>query len=114
MIDLLETFIEEPNSFENAKTSLLNSIETSRVIKSAVLFKYLSAQRLKQKEDIKKEQYKFISNAKIEDIKKFHEKHIQNQSRAFLMIGSKDKVDLKKLEKYGKVVELTLTDIFGY
>jgi hypothetical protein len=31
-----------------------------------------------------------------------------------LVIGSKDKIDMKALEKYGKVKELTLQEIFGY
>ena len=30
------------------------------------------------------------------------------------VLGSKDKIDMKELSKYGKVVPLSIKDIFGY
>lgn len=114
MINLLDVFIEEKSSFENAKKSLENSIETSRSIKSGILFKYLGAQKLKHKTDINSKLYDYVKQAEITDIKKFHKKYFSNTKKTYLIIGSKETLDLKSLEKYGKVTELSLEQVFGY
>lgn len=112
--ELQNTLILEPASFGNARESLLNSIETSRSIKSGLLFNYLTAQKMKQKKDIKKELYQYIQQADLKDIKRFHRKHFQNKKHTYLVIGSEQNINLKDLEPYGTVQKLELSDLFGY
>jgi hypothetical protein len=44
----------------------------------------------------------------------FFEKNISRQPKTILVLGSRNLIDMKALEKYGKVKELTLEQIFGY
>jgi hypothetical protein len=50
----------------------------------------------------------------FEAIQKFHQTYYQNQPFTYCIMGSKEKLDLKDLEKIGKVKVLSLEDIFGY
>ena len=114
MNDLLNNFIEEEGSFLNAKEALLSSIETSRSIKSAILFKYLNAKKLKQKKDINEKFYQYVQKSELKDVKKFHKKYFRNKPKTYLVIGSKENINLEDLKQYGEVTELSLEDIFGY
>ena len=49
-----------------------------------------------------------------DDIKKFEEENLKNKKWNIKLIGSKDKIKLEEFKKYGKVVELSMKDIFGY
>lgn len=114
MNELLNDFISEESSFENAKESLISAIETSRSIKSNVLFRYLSARKLKQKTDANQKLYEYVKTSTIQDVEKFHKKYFQNQPKIYLVLGSKNKVNLETLATYGEVEELSLEEIFGY
>ncbi len=50
----------------------------------------------------------------FKDVQDFHAKYISGKKYNMLVLGSKDKVDLKSLAKYGEVVELSLEDLFGF
>jgi hypothetical protein len=49
-----------------------------------------------------------------DDIKKFQDTKIKNKPAAILILGKKEMLDIKTLEKYGTVNYLTLKDVFGY
>jgi hypothetical protein len=50
----------------------------------------------------------------INDVKNFNANYIKGQKRVVVVLGNEKEVDLKGLEKYGKVTTLTLEEIFGY
>ena len=50
----------------------------------------------------------------LTDVEKFHDDHFKDKVWSVKVVGSKDKVNMDVLKKYGKVVELNLKDIFGY
>jgi predicted Zn-dependent peptidase len=114
MIDLQENMPASDLLFDNSKQSILESLRTTRVTKVGVLSSFNNALQLGLTSDIRKDVYSFISTATMEDIKKFQQQYIKGQPRVILVIGNKDKIDLKKLEKYGKVEELKLDQLFGY
>ena len=53
-------------------------------------------------------------NATMDDMRKYYEENIKNHSnnRVIAIVGSKKKLNLKELEKYGKVVFLKENDLF--
>lgn len=114
MNDLLDNFIIEEGAFVNAKESLISSLETSRSIKSAILFNYLKAQKLNQKKDISEKLYKYIVKSDIKDVQKFHKKYVQNKPKTYLIIGKKENLDWEKLKQFGTIEELNLDVLFGY
>ena len=50
----------------------------------------------------------------FENIKSFQDSEIKNKPSAVLVLGKKDLLDIKTLEKFGTIKYLTLKEIFGY
>ena len=50
----------------------------------------------------------------LNDVLNFNKTYIKGQKHVVVVLGNKDEVDMKALEKYGKVTTLTLEEIFGY
>ena len=101
-------------SFSTAKDGVLKSIQTERILRSDVLRSYLSAKRQGIDYDIRKDVYDNVSKYNINDVKAFNEKFVKGNKYVYLVIGDKTKLDFSILEKYAKVEELTLEQVFGY
>ena len=54
-----------------------------------------------------------IDRLSFEDIKKYYEEHIKGKTIAISVVGDPRQVDVKALEKYGKVVRLTPAKLFS-
>lgn len=114
MQELLNELPHSEPTFENAKSSVLSGIRSSRIIKSSVLFSYEKTKKLGLDYDQRKKQFEFVNEANFADIQAFYDRYIKNQKHTMLVIGDKEKIDLDALTQYGEVNELTLEEIFGY
>jgi zinc protease len=114
MQDLLNNMPKSPELFKTAQTSVMENIRTGRVTKSAVLWNYVKVKKLGRDYDIRKNIFEEVGRMDYSEIEKFHQKYIQNQPMAILVIGSKDRIDMQMLEQFGKVKILSLEEIFGY
>jgi predicted Zn-dependent peptidase len=114
MKDLLNDIPKAENNFIAAKEAVLQDIRSQRITRSQIIFNYLKAQELGNKTDIRKDIFEKVKNYTFEDVKNFHEKNIKNKPTTMLVLGKKELLNIKILEKYGTVKFLTLTDIFGY
>ncbi|HVD98697.1 MAG TPA: insulinase family protein [Cytophagaceae bacterium] len=112
--ELLDKMPKSEVLFNTSKQSLVESISTTRITKAAVLLNYEASQKLGLNYDIRKDIYEQVKNFNFDNIKTFQEQYIKEKPKAILVVGSKDKIDLKKLEKYGKVNEMKPEAIFGY
>jgi len=114
MQTLLNNMPEAALTFQNSKDAIVNTIETERITKSSILFDYEQAHKLGLQFDIRKSVYEGVRKYTFADIKNFQNQFVSNQKQKILVIGSKDKLNFKVLEKYGKVRELKLEEVFGY
>lgn len=114
MIELQDKMPKSDVLFETSKQSLIESISTTRITKSAILLNYEASRKLGLNYDIRKDVYEQVKNFNFDNIKKFQETYVKEKPKAILVVGSKDKIDLKKLEKYGKVTEMKVEELFGY
>ncbi len=101
-------------NFQNAQAALRNSISTERITKSSILFDYERAKKLGLNYDIRQDVYQSANSMTFDQLKEFQQKYVKAQPQAILVIGAKDKLNFKELEKYGKVKQLTLKELFGY
>ena len=97
-----------------AKSSLLNKIESERITKANILFSYETAKRRGLDHDVRKDVYEKGQKMTQDDVEKFQKEFIKGRKANVVLVGSRDKLNLKDLEKYGKVQELTLDELFGY
>jgi zinc protease len=114
MMGLIQDFPKSENGFTMAKTSLLGKIESERITKANILFNYETAKRRGLDHDIRKDIYDKALTMTMNDVEKFQKDFIKNRKFNVVLIGNHSKLNLKDLEKYGKVEELSLDQIFGY
>jgi predicted Zn-dependent peptidase len=114
MYDLLNNFKRSESNWEISKKAIKQEIESERITKSSKLFNYQTAQKLGYDYDMRKDIYDNIDNISLNDVEKFHSEHMKNKDWNIRIIGSKEKLDMDLMAKYGKVIELDLKEAFGY
>ncbi len=114
MTALLTNMPESPTNFSTSKDAILKKIQTERITKARVLFNYENAQKLGLDYDIRKDTYQKVPTMTLNDIKTFQNKYVKADKYTIMVLGDKAKLDIKVLEKYGKVSFLNLSDVFGY
>ncbi len=114
MTELIQNFPKSEGGFEVARNSLMNKLESERITKTAILFNYESAMRKGIDHDVRKDVYEKIQNMTINDVENFQKQYIKGKKFNVVMVGDRSKLNLKDLQKYGEVKELTLDELFGY
>lgn len=110
---LLTDLPMDEKTFENGKNAMQQSLETSRVLKSSILFNYDQALKLGTKEDSRKKMRENLDVLTINDVAKFHDRRVKGDF-TYVVLGDREKVDLEYLTKFGQVRELSLEELFGY
>ncbi len=114
MSELLEEMPESKNLLEGARAAIKNKIETERIIRTSILFSYETAMRRGVDRDLRSDVYKMIDEMGYEQVQQFHEEYVSGKNYTIMILGARDKIDLKSLEQYGEVEELNLDELFGY
>jgi len=114
MNELINTLPKSDKSFESAKASLKNDLETDRITNEGILFSYLAAQRKGLNYDIRKTKYDQLVNIRFNDIRAFHQQELSGKPYTYCVLGSDKKIKPADLQKIGQVKALTLEEIFGY
>lgn len=121
LIDALKAFTElldempvSQQNFDIAKQSLEASYRTSRTRKMSIINSYLNCEELGLRTSPAKDNYNAIKKMTLNDVVEFNKKYVKGQKRSVVVLGNENEVDMKGLEKYGKVTKLSLEAIFGY
>lgn len=114
MLEILENMPVSESSFNMSKESIINGIRSERTTKSSVLFAYLRAQKLGLTEDIKKVVFDQTPAMNIDSLKTFQNQFIKGKKYTLVLVGKREKINFPALEKFGKVRELKVDDLFGF
>jgi predicted Zn-dependent peptidase len=114
MFDLLHNLPKADPIFEQSKDAIMKKIETERITRTGILFDYENSRKLGLDHDIRQDVYSNVPSMDFKTIDDFQKQYIKNQHYTILALGSKDKIDMKKLSAYGPVKELSLDEVFGY
>ncbi len=112
--DLLDNMPVSELNFDLAKTALISNYRTARTRKMSIINEYLTCEEMGLKASPDKANYAAIQKMTLNDVVNFNKSYIKGQKRVVVVLGNKDEVNLKALEKYGKVTTLSLEEIFGY
>jgi predicted Zn-dependent peptidase len=112
--DLLNEMPKAEGSFSSARELILQEMCSQRITKADVIFNYLDAEQLGLSADIRRDIYEKVQKCSFEDIANFHKNNIKGKPITTLVLGKKENLNTKILEKYGPVKYLSLTEIFGY
>jgi predicted Zn-dependent peptidase len=113
LMGLMQNMKEDQNQFDLARESVMNRIETERIIKTGIFWRYLNNLDKGITYDNRKDIYEEVKNFKMEDLREFLDDH-KTGNFTMLVIGKKDEVDTNVLNKLGDYKELTLEEIFNY
>jgi predicted Zn-dependent peptidase len=114
MFELLNQMPKADKNFTQAKASIKNNLETERIIRDNVLFSYEEAKKLGLTTDIRKRVYEQSQAMNYDDMAKFYGEYIKDKPYTMLVLGSKKRLKMDDLAKYGTVKELSLEEVFGY
>lgn len=114
MSNLLNNMPKSEVAYGAAKEAVIQNIKTERITKADILFDYINAQKFGLLTDVRKDVYDKVSTMTFENVKAFQDAQVKNKPMSILVLGKKDLLDIKTLEKYGTVKYLTLKDVFGY
>jgi predicted Zn-dependent peptidase len=114
MNELLTTLPKNDANIENAKASIKNTIETERINDESIIFNYVSNQKMGVHHDLRKDVYEQIDILNFDSINNFYKSNYTGKPYFYSIVASKEKVNLTDLSKYGKVIEVSISDIFGY
>ena len=122
VVDALDAFNElfddmplSQAAFDLAKEGAKTSIETNRITKGNILNTYFRNKKLGYDYDYRKDFYEAIDHCTLEDIANFNKQYIKGKPKTYMILSKESDMDFDLLEKkYGKVIKLTLEDIFGY
>lgn len=110
MLELMNNMPEAEKQFNAAKESTLKKIAAQRITKSSIFWSYERLKKLGIDNDNREQMYNTIKAMKIEDLKAFFDKNVKGESYNVMVIGNKKDLDVKSLQKLGKIKELDVED----
>ena len=114
MTDLINELPASENTFSTAKDAVLSGIRNERLTKTQLLFAFEGARKQGLNYDVRKTIFEKVLPMTFADVKQFQQTYVKNLPLTLLVLGKKDLLDQKVLEKYGQVKYLTLKEVFGY
>ncbi|MDC1465527.1 insulinase family protein [Polaribacter sp.] len=114
MMELMNDMPEAQKQFIAAKEATLKKIAAQRITKSNIFWSYERLQKLGIDNDNREVMYNTIKAMTIEDLKEFFNRNIKGESYNVMVIGNKDDLDVKALQKLGKIKELEVDYLFNY
>ena len=79
-----------------------------------VIWEYINLEDIGLKEDSRKALYEKAQTMTLKDVKDFQQQWVKDRKYTFCILGKEKDLDMKSLEKYGKITRLSQKDIFGY
>lgn len=114
MLTLLNDMPESEQQFNTAKESALKQIASQRITKSSIFWSYEGLQKRGLDYDNREEVYNEIQNMTMEDVTSFFANNIKGQDYSVSVIGNKNDMDMKALEKLGEVHVMDVDYLFNY
>lgn len=112
--ELMNELPEVPIQFENARNAALKQIASTRVTRNNIFFNTLRLQKLNIYHDFRKDIYEQIQQLTFEDINHFYQTEVKSIHFNTAIIGKKENLDMKAVNKIGIFKEVSLKDIFGH
>jgi predicted Zn-dependent peptidase len=113
-LDLLDNLPVSPERFELTRQDLLNRYRTSKLGFREVLSAVRSWERLGVPVDPRRGRYEQIRTADIDAMLRFHREHLKSRPKLISIVGDRNKIDVERLKKNGKLIEAGLKDIFVF
>lgn len=113
MEQLVQNMPEAEKSFEAAKESALRDIESERITRQDIFWRYEALKRLGMQTDPRREVYEQIKRMKLSELVEFFKKTIKGNDYTYVLIGRESDLPLDLMKKYGDVQRLDVDYLFN-
>ncbi|WP_172284161.1 M16 family metallopeptidase [Chryseobacterium sp. LAM-KRS1] len=114
MSELMNELPEVPIQFENAKSTALKQIASTRITRTNIFFNTLRLKKIGISHDFRKDMYEEIQKLDFNGIKEFYRTEIKPLRFNTAILGKKENLDMDAVNKMGSFKEVSLKDIFGH
>ncbi len=114
MLELMNNMPEAQQQFDAAKEATLKKIAAQRITKSNIFWTYESLKDRGIENDNREEIYNQVQKMTMKDLAAFFADNIKGSNYTTLVIGNKKDMNMKALEKLGKVEEFDVDYLFNY
>ena len=111
---IIDEMPQSDKAFELAKQASMKRIATERTTKFGIINAYLQARRLGLNFDIKERIYNALPKITLKEMVEFEKQAMAKKPLRYLILGDEKNLDMKGLEKIGKIKKVTTQEIFGY
>ena len=111
---IIDEMPQSDKAFELAKQAWMKRISTERTTKFGIINAYLQARRLGLDFDIKERIYNALPKITLKEMVEFEKQAMAKKPLRYLILGDEKNLDMKGLEKIGKIKKVTTQEIFGY
>lgn len=111
-VRLLKNLPVSEERFAFAKEALIGDYRTDKVPFRKILSRVYGWYLHGIDGDPRRDWYERIKRLELKDMLDFHQNKLQPQGYLISIMGPLQKIDMKELEKFGKIVQLTVDDIF--
>ena len=114
MDELMDSLPYSEQSFTNAVTYSLSTIQVDRVLRSSILFYFRNSLKLGETTDQREINYSLISKLQFQDIENFYSTMVSNKPYNIGILGNYDKLNWSVINNMGSYSKVSITDLFGY
>ena len=114
MLELMNNMPEAQQQFEAAKKATLKKIAAQRITKSNIFWSYEGLKDRGIENDNREAIYNEVQKMTMKDLAEFFVNNIKGSNYTALVIGNKKDMNMKALEKLGKVQEFDVDYLFNY
>ena len=114
MSDIIENMPISETQIEQARQSVLKTIESERITKSTIYWTYRNNMDRGIENDLRQSIYEVMKTTTVADLQEFQQKHVKGRHYTILVLGDRSKLDFGYLQSLGEVKELSLEEVFGY
>ncbi len=101
------------SQIQNTRQSIQKRIESERLTAAQQFWQYKKNADRGIYHDLRKNVYDFVQSFQAQQLLDFQKQKIRDRAFNYLLLGDKNKLDLKYLSRIGPVQEITLEDVFG-
>lgn len=112
--NLMENMKYDSLKFENARHSLIKSLESERIPRKYHFGRYMGILRHGMSCDVRKIMYDDLKAMTPDKFREFFAGHIDHPVKQYFILARKQDIDTEALKQFGAVKEITLEDIFGF
>ncbi len=101
-------------AFALAKESVISELRTQRIIKSDVLWSWISLQDMGLDYDRRRTIWEAVPSMTLDDVRAFQQKWVAGRPYTYAILGRSADLDADYLRSLGPVKKVTREEIFGY